>query len=292
MKSFIFLWLVFCTTINTQAQPELLKDSKTGKFGFTNENGDWVIQPQFEEGEDFFDYGFTFVKKGGNWGLINRMGETVLPFAYGKPGYPEYDDNLIPVVKNKKHGMIDKSTGTESILCIYDQKLIFQENFYRSDSMLILAVKENKAGLIDASGNVIINFLYDNNSREPFTAIETLLKSGLILTTQNKKSGIIDNQGNVLVPFQYDAVEVREYPDTLLFDIGIKNKFGIYSAELKKEIVPPTYDEKIFFEENFAVVSRKKKYGVLDRVGKEVVPCTFTLSQAMAKLDKLSSNDN
>lgn len=91
----------FCTTINTQAQPELLKDSKTGKFGFTNENGDWVIQPQFEEGEDFFDYGFTFVKKGGNWGLINRMGETVLPFAYGKPDIPSTMTTLFRLLKTK-----------------------------------------------------------------------------------------------------------------------------------------------------------------------------------------------
>lgn len=289
MKRIILVALLIIFWLNVVAQPELLKDSKTGKFGFTNENGDWVIQPQFEEGEDFFNYDFTFVKKGGKWGLINRKGETILPFAYGKPGYPEYDENLIPVVKNKKHGMINKITGTESIPCVYDQKLAFQENFYWTDTMLILAIKENKAGLIDASGKVIINFLYDNSSREPFTAIETHLKTGVILTTQNKKSGIIDNQGNILVPFLYDAAEAREYPDTLLFDIALKNKFGIYSAELKKEIVVPMYDEKIFYEENFAIVSRKKKYGVLDRTGKEVVPCTFTLSQAMDELEKLSS---
>lgn len=292
MKSLLFSWLVFCAVIKTQAQIELVKDSKTGKFGFTDENGDWVIPPQFEEGEDFFDYDFAFVKKGSKWGLINRKGEAVLPFAYDKPGYPEYDDNLTPVVKNKKHGMINKTTGTEIIPCVYDRKLIFQENFYWTDTMLLLAIKENKAGLIDASGKVIINFLYDTFEREPFTAIETVLKSGVILTTQNKKSGILDNQGNTLVPFKYDEVDVREYPDTLLFDIAIKKKFGIYSAELKKEIVPPTYDDKIFFEENFAVVSRKKKYGVLNRAGKEVVPCTLTISQAMEELDKLSSNNN
>lgn len=295
MKSLTVILKLLITTNLIFAQ-ELMQDSKSGMYGFVtlNDNGEdvWVIQPQFEAGEDFFDYNFTFVKKGGKWGLINRKGETVLPFAYGKPGYPEYDDNLIPVVKNKKHGLVNKNTGTESVSCVYDNKLVFQENFYWTDTMLLLAIKENKAGLIDASGKVIINFLYDTFEREPFTAIETVLKSGVILTTQNKKSGILDNQGNTLVPFLYDEVGVREYPDTLLFDIAIKKKFGIYSSELKKEIVPPTYDEKIFFEENFAVVSRKKKYGILDRAGKEVVPCTLTLSQAMEELDRLSSNNN
>lgn len=293
MKSFLFSLVIVLTTITSQAQIELFKDSKTGKFGFTGENGEWVIQPQFEEGEDFFDYNFTFVKKGGKWGLINRKGETVLSFAYDKPGYPEYDDNLIPVAKNKKHGLVNKSTGTESIACVYDQKLIFQENFYWTDTMLLLAIKENKAGLIDASGKVIINFLYDAYEREPFTAIETVLKAGVILTTQNKKSGIIDNQGNILVPFQYDETSVREYPDTLLFDIASKKKFGVYSALDKKELVPTVYDEKIYFEDNgYAVVSRKKKYGVIDRTGKEVVPCTLTMATALEEMDKLPSNNN
>lgn len=291
MKSFLLSVLIFCITLNTHAQIELFKDSKTGKFGFTDENGDWIIQPQFEEGEDFYGYDFAFVKKGGKWGLINRKGETVLPFAYGKPGYPEYDDHQVPVVKNKKHGIINKITGTESIPCLYDKKLVFQENFFWTDAMFLLAIKENKAGIIDNTGKVIIDFLYDN-TEEPFTPYESVLKSGVILTSKNKKSGMIDNTGNILVPFQYHAADVREYPDTLLFDITLKKKYGIYSAELKKEIVPPIYDEKIFFDEKYAVVSRKKKYGVLDLAGKEVVPCKLTVTQAMDELDKLVLNNN
>jgi len=289
MKSLLCILLYFGIATTAQAQLEFLKDSKTGKFGFADENGAWIIQPQFEEGEDFFDYDFTFVKKGGKWGLINRKGETVLPFAYGKPGYPEYDDNLIPVVKNKKHGMVNKNTGTENIPCVYDKKLAFQENFYWTDTMLLLAIKENKAGLIDASGKVIINFLYDAYEREPFTAIETLLKAGMILTTQNKKTGLIDKQGNILVPFQYDNVNAYLEMDTILFDVQRGGKYGLYSREKKAELVPAIYDDRIFFEDNgFAIVSRKKKYGIVNLSGKEVVPCTLTLTQAMEELEKQS----
>lgn len=287
--------IIFLVAFSLKAftQPELLQDAKTRKFGFVNENGEWAIPPQFEAGEDFFDYEFTFVKKGGLWGLINRHGETILPFVYDKPGYPEYDENLIPVVKNKKHGMVNKNTGTENIACVYDQKLVFQENFYWNDTMLILAIKAKRAGLIDPAGKVVIDFLYDAYAKEPFIASETALKKGVILTTQNKKRGLIDNEGNVLVPFQYDLASVREYPDTLLFDIAVNKKFGIYSAHQKKEIIPALYDGKIFFEDNgYALVSRKKKYGVVDRVGKEVVPCTLTLAAALNEMDELPFNNN
>lgn len=290
MKTLLIL-LLLLIGFTTQAQIELLKDSKSGKWGFIDENGEWVIQPQFEAGEDFYDYNFTFVKKGGKWGLIDVKGEVVLPFVYEKPGYAEYDDDMIPVAKSKKHGMVNKKTGTEIISCIYDKKLAFQENFYWSSRMLLLAIKENKAGLIDSAGTVIIKLAYDN-SEEPFMAIETALKSGTILASQNKRKGLIDNAGNLLVPFQYDEVNVREFPDTLLFDIKTKGKHGIYSVGLKKELVAPVYDSPIFFEDaNLAIVSRKKKFGLIDRQGKEVMPCTGTFTEAYEAIDKLTKQE-
>lgn len=287
IKNLLTLLIAILCVSPLFAQPELLKDSKTGKYGFIDENGDWIIQPQYDGGEDFYEYEFTFVKKGNKWGLISQKGEVVLPFAYDKPGYGEYDEGLIPVSKAKKHGIVDKKSGTEVIPGIYDKPLRFQENFYWMDGMLILAVKEKKAGLIDRNGNVIINLVYDD-SEEPFIPIESTLKAGIIQASQNKKKGLLDNKGNLLVPFQYEDINPREYPDTLLFDIKANGKYGIYSAEMKRELAPPVYDNAIFFEEGgLAIVSRKKKYGLVDQQGKEVMPCTGTFEEAYEALEKL-----
>jgi hypothetical protein len=283
MKSQLRILLLLFMAITTQAQIELLKDSKTGKWGFTDENGEWVIPPQFEAGEDFFDYDFTFVKKGGKWGVINRKGECVLPFVYEKPRYGDYEESLRPVVKNKKNGMVSTKLGVELIACQYDERLGYNEDIYINNKMQILAIKTKKTGVIDSVGTVLIPLEYDVAER-PFEFLEI----GLIATTQNKKAGMLDRTGKLVVPFQYDQVFPYLEMDTTLFDVQRKGKYGLYSREKKAEIVPVVYDDRIFFEDGgFALVSRKKKYGVIDNSGKEVVPCTLTITQATEELEKL-----
>lgn len=302
MYKSLIIFLIVLFTVPLFAQPDLMQDSETHKYGFTDATGDWIIQPQYEEGEDFFDNEFTFVKKGKMWGLINRKGETVLPFVYNRPGNSEYEDDLIPVSKsdtkfgffgprnNTKHGMVNKIKGIEVIPCIYNKPLKLNEDFFWVNKVLILAVKDWKAGLIDREGNVIIDFAYDVTER-PFTPYESLLKAGTIQAFQNKKMGMLDTAGNVLVAFQYDHVEPRyEDGDTLLFDVKNKDKYGLYSAALKKEVIPPLYDDPISFDETgLAIVSRKKKYGIVNPQGKEVMPCTGTLDEAYTALEKLTA---
>lgn len=283
MKTLSFL-LVFILCSLASFSQELHQDSKTGKFGFTDDQGEWVIQPQFEEGEDFIDYDFAFVKKGGKWGVINRKGETVLPFEYDKPSYADYSDDLRHVSKNKKHGAVDLKAGKERIKCEYDQKLQFIEEQFTETITPILVVKNGKAGLINQFGEEIIPCVYDRGEW-PFN----LTEMGKLRTNQNKKTGIIDRKGNVLVPFQYDYVDHSMGYDTVLYDIRVKGKYGLYSVEKKKEVVPAVYDQAISFEDsNYAIVSKKKKYGVIDKEGKEVVMCSLSMTDAYEAMEKLA----
>lgn len=290
----ILLYALISCSFFAQAQ-ELMKDSKTGKYGFfiTNDAGDdeWVIAPQFDEGEDFFGENYTFVKKDGKWGLINTKGETVLPFEYAKPVYADYNESLRLVTKNKKHGVVSVKTGKEQISCIYNKPLVFMEEFYWNNQMMILAVKKKKAGFVDSIGRVVIDFLYDNK-KSPFSVVESALTAGTIITSKKGKRGIINYKNNILVPFQYTNVGVRDYPDTLSFSIEKKGKHGIYSATLKKELVPPVYDGPVYFDEDdYTLVSRKKKYGFINKQGKEIIPCTGTMDEAYEALRKLSNEE-
>lgn len=284
MKSILLLSLFTLCSFAAFSQIELHKDSKTGKFGFTNSEGEWAIQPQFEEGEDFLDYEFAFVKKGGKWGVINRQGETILPFEYDKPSYGDYDDAIRHVSKNKKHGAIDLKEGKETIACEYDEKLRFMEELFSETVTPILVVKKGKAGLINQRGEEIIPCVYDNGEW-PFSITEM----GQIRATQDKKTGILDKKGNLLVPFKYDYADHNMGYDTVLYDIRIKSKYGLYSSDKKKEIVPALYDRVISYEDSdYALVSKKKKYGVLDKEGKEVVLCTLSMTDAYEAMEKLT----
>lgn len=280
----IALLFVFALCSLVSFSQELHKDSKTGKFGFTDDQGEWTIQPQFEEGEDFVDYDFAFVKKGGKWGVINRKGETVLPFEYDKPSYGDYNDDLRHVSRNKKHGAVDIKTGKERIKCEYDQKLMLIEEQFTETITPILVVKDGKTGIINQFGEELIPCAYDRGEW-PFS----LTEMGKLRTNQNKKTGIIDRKGNVLVPFQYDYADHNMGYDTVLYDVRTKGKYGLYSAEKKKELAPPVYDQAISFEDsNYAIVSKKKKYGVIDREGKEVVMCSLSMTDAYEAMEKLA----
>jgi hypothetical protein len=45
-----------------------------GRWGFINNNQQWVIQPRFEEAKDF-QSGKAAVKLNGKWGFINKRGD-------------------------------------------------------------------------------------------------------------------------------------------------------------------------------------------------------------------------
>lgn len=47
--------------------------AKSGKWGFINQQQQWVIQPRFDEAKEFQD-GKAAAKQGGKWGFINKQG--------------------------------------------------------------------------------------------------------------------------------------------------------------------------------------------------------------------------
>ncbi len=61
------------------------KDSDTGRYGFKNEAGEWVIEPQFYMAREFQMNGTAFARIGTNsdlYNLINRDGELVCDYLF------------------------------------------------------------------------------------------------------------------------------------------------------------------------------------------------------------------
>lgn len=52
------------------------------KWGFVNENGELVIQNEYELVTDFNKYGYAGIKKDGKWGIINLKGEIICEPQY------------------------------------------------------------------------------------------------------------------------------------------------------------------------------------------------------------------
>jgi len=71
---------------NVSAQTILAGVKSNDKWGFINQSGEWVIQPQFDNVESFAE-GFAGAKTGKDWGYIDQTGTWVI-----RPEYKRAED--------------------------------------------------------------------------------------------------------------------------------------------------------------------------------------------------------
>lgn len=247
--------------------------TKSGKYGLSDENGDWVTQPIYDEMKDFDDYPYTLAKLKGKWGMIDQQGKTILPFEYTNVLGDEYlfgEYQYKMVEKNKKYGIVNQSTGKIFIECIYEKPFGFTDGILPTLGNLSVVYRNNKAGMINEKGVEFVPCIFDGG-KEPFKDIYLDI---YVLAKQNNKAGLIDTLGNLAVPCVYDDIIATE--DFNLLDVVKNKKHGLFSLTARKEIIAPLYDEPITFNEDYAYVRLNKKYGALDKDGKVIVPFKFT----------------
>lgn len=76
-----------------------------------------------------------------------------------------------------------------------------------------------------------------------------------------------------------------------------KGKLWGYADGDKKIVIAPAYEEADFFSEGFAAVKKGGKYGYINKSGKLVIPCKFTLAKSfrvgyLAKGTKIVTADD
>ncbi|MBQ9244748.1 WG repeat-containing protein [bacterium] len=91
---------------------------------------------------------------------------------------------------NGKYGLFN-ARGEMIVPCIYD----FLGHFVSGECEFIDIVKDNKHGLIDCLGNLVV---------EPISDIPVFFYDGLALIKQNNKFGFINTSGNIVLPAIYD----------------------------------------------------------------------------------------
>ena len=199
---------------------------------------------------------------------------------------------------NKEYVIVAK----EGVIEVYDKE--FKKLEIENNTRVILgigkylySVKNNKLGVIDKNGKVIITPKYDNflklNDRDIMigykdgksylinleTKKEKLLdyenfgeeSEGMILTLKDRKLGYIDIEGNEIIPNKYEAafkvqmgskyLQVKENEKWMLV-----NKKG----EVYKEL---PYDDLGEYKDGYILVVSNNKLGYIDDEGNEkIVP--------------------
>ena len=197
------------------------------------------------------------------WGVINSKGETIIK--------PSYEEMIIIPNPDKDVFLITKSVnyidGTYSSLAINSkgeqlfsdyakveaiQNIDKQNNLWYFTNCLKVQ-KEDKWGLIDFSGKVLLNCQYDNIEAVPY------IKNSLITSKDNKK-GLVNSTGNVIINNEYNNILALtdQYEDGYIVENN-DNKYGIVGTN-KKVIVPIEYEEikNIKSQDNYIVKENGK----------------------------------
>lgn len=282
----IVAWSTFSFAAIAQSYFESSK-GPNGKFGFMNSEGNWAIQPKYDEVNEFSSGYFAFAKLKGKWGVIDTLDRAVLPFEYTKLLFEEFfidADNYVVVVKNNKYGVVNQTTGKIFMECVYDKPFEFTDGIIPALGNLSVVYKNGKSGLINEQGKEIVPCIFDN-VKNPF---QDLYNDVNATALQNGKVGVIDTLGQLVVPCVYDEIKTSE--DYSILDVIRNKKHGAFSLTEKKEIVPPLYDNDFWFEGDYAIVSIKKKYGAINKQGNVVVPINFSSQvDVYEELEKLQT---
>jgi len=265
---------------------------KEGKYGFIDEEGKVMIEPQYEVVEPYTE-GLGLVVKNGELGFLNKAGDLVIPFDYddGEPFY----EGLAIVSRNDKYGMIDR-TNKAVIPFQYDLVGKFSQG-------LALVANDTAYGFVGKEGKVVIPMILDyaNDFDKGHALIEVDGKKGIINTKgrqvvkaqyeylenfnrygvarakNDSAYGLIDLQGSEILPFEYERI--GEFGDSLAM-ISKEGKYGYVNS--KGEIqIPLKYDFNTeamvwgVFESGYAKFKEGDKYGLLNTTGEEVYPAIF-----------------
>lgn len=219
-------------------------------WGYADDEGKIVIPGQFHIANEFHSRDYAVAMKDGYYGIINKKGETVVPFEYHNMLYSHlYDNNYIVVHKYLKKGVINLKNET-LIPIEYDHIFQYGPNIFR--------VKVGKKyGLINDKGEIVVPIIYDSIDRMGYNSgiyrLKVDCKFGLF-SINGKETGLVYDYivrtGDKLTRVQFDG------------------KWGFINQNFEN-VVPIIYERAWDFEDNFALVKEDGEWYFLFYMSKE-----------------------
>lgn len=245
----------------------LLSVADYGRYGYISQEGELMIDFQYEDADDFID-GLAVVKRNGKYGMIDIKNNIIIECRYDK--LEAFADGLANAQFEGKYGMIDRS-GRAVIDFLYDNRIYFSKysniltNEYAEVSI------NGRYGLIDKTGKVLIECKYEKDFE--------VVYNGLILAKLNGKYGLLDVNGNAISDFAFDSIS-RFTDDGTAF-INVKNLFGMIN-EKGEVVIEPIYDWIRWIEANSwedrlqLIQSSTGCSGIADTKGNIIIPVEYS----------------
>lgn len=221
--------------------------------GYQDQNGNWVIEPQFDMTTPFSE-GFASVKKGKTWSLIDSTGVVISPLKFETTRYFKEGMCAVKLPGSSVWGFID-NTG----------KLAIKPKFFETGDFsegLAVAWHNYRWGFINKRGNWVI---------QPKFSEVGEFHNGLapVSLPSNGLWGFIDKTGRFTIDPQFwDAESFSE--DLAVVRNAKEYKYG-FIDKTGQYVIEPNFDFASSFHEGLAAVSVGEKYGYIDKSGSFVI---------------------
>lgn len=278
MKNFfllmIFLFLpLFCLAENADLFP--VYDETSGKWGYQNTTGQWVIPPSFDEADPFLaSYACVSVDKNqhayNRYGIINIDGRMIVPpeyYIYNDNGDEETPSDLYVVSlvgDTPLSGFFDTKSGVYS-------GLKWHEVLGRMacDHLVPVLDENGRAGYASReSGDLVIPCLYASVYPASFSQGIAAVAYEDPLPGQTEDYFLMDETGAVIpLPEGITAVYGAQAQDSrILIQEKATGLYGYASLE-GNVVIPPRYSQAQDFCGGYARVTQGEKTFFIDPQG-------------------------
>ncbi len=209
-------------------------DWETGKAGYVDQNGDWVIEPQYDKAWEFDETGHAIVEMRGDTNSGYRSGIIDATGAYtAEPVYQNiwtgygYEGGRTFQAEDGSYGIME-ADGTVRVFPVQGIDHLGGFTCGVADYRL-----GEKSGLMDTWGNKLTGALYDMVSVEEY---------GWVKIRREGKYGVMTLEGEVVIPTTYDRIWGGGVSRTDLVQVYRDGKCGLASIETGEEVLPCAFE--------------------------------------------------
>lgn len=190
------------------AKGENVVVEKDGKYGIITTKGEEKIAPTYENLEYAFSV-FYVAKQEGKTGVINIENEVIVPFEYTNMYYLEEKGILVGDVTDTETVVFDNNLAQKlKGIFVFEEEYIkaridgqnkyynyrFEEKSNRdllTKNTLFVSEKNGKYGFVNVSGDVVVDYIYDDAKEQNEAGYSAVKKDG--------KWGCIDKAGKLVL---------------------------------------------------------------------------------------------
>lgn len=211
-------------------------------------------------------------------GLVDVYGNEIIPFEYSSM-FIQHDSNFIQATKNEKvkqnAHLIDFFKPKVGLIDFENKMILpfgFQSIWIENETYAIVVDFEGYSAYFDLNEKIFRTPFLPHNQDRLFDFEEMDASNSFFRFRIGDKIGLKNRMNEVVIPIVYDNIERTKYPHLFAVQKRTKNDIslhGYYDIELRKEVVPVKYIDRIGFgvwddrnqEDYFVVYDNEYKVG-------------------------------